>query len=275
MSLQECRTLEVSPVSVPRLLEPVKMVQGTTLNMGILIYCFIQRENSGLSSIMNESSAPLRIVCFGDSLTLGYLSPTQQLPFPESIPYGIYLQEWAGSRAQVLIRGVCGETTQDMRVRFHVDVLDPLPHIVIIVGGTNDLGWGITPPTIMENLRFFYEKAQAHGILPVAVTVPSLRDENRQSNESKEGLPMSAVSPAIKKAIAQRVTLNQAITDFGENNHFPVVDWFSKTCEPCTQTLATEYSNDGLHLTTQGYRKLAGLIWTKVLEEMLTKKSKF
>jgi len=50
-----------------------------------------------------------------------------------------------------------------------------------------------------------------------------------------------------------------------------VVDWFAETCDPQTQALAFEYSNDGLHLNTLGYRKLAELIWTQVLEDLLKK----
>jgi lysophospholipase L1-like esterase len=47
------------------------------------------------------------------------------------------------------------------------------------------------------------------------------------------------------------------------------VDWFGKTCEVGTQALAREYSNDGLHLTEAGYRKLAELIWVQVLEDLV------
>jgi lysophospholipase L1-like esterase len=95
----------------------------------------------------------------------------------ENIPYGTYVQECLGDRGLVLVRGVCGETTQDMRLRFQEDVLDHLPQVAIILGGTNDLSLGISLAAMMENLSFFYEQAQAHGILPVAVTVPSLCED--------------------------------------------------------------------------------------------------
>ncbi len=218
---------------------------------------------------MIHQDRSINIVCFGDSLTLGYLSPTRDSPFPESIPYGAYLRDWLDARAHVLVRGVCGETTEDMRRRFHPDVLDHKPEMVVILGGTNDLSVGISPETIMGNLQVFYDQAQANGLLPVAVTVPSLREDGWLASEGDGGGGVSAISPAIKQAIAQRVVLNQSLKEYCGTRQIPVVDWFAETCEPETQVLASVYSNDGLHLTTTGYRKLAEMIWAQVLENWL------
>jgi len=224
---------------------------------------------------MKDQSPPLKIVCFGDSLTLGYQSPTLRSPLVENIPYGTYVQEYLGDRGLVLVRGVCGETTQDMRLRFQEDVLDHLPQVAIILGGTNDLGVGISLITIMENLSFFYEQAQARGILPVAVTVPSLREDCWQDDEAEEGASRPGITSAIEQAIALRVILNQSIKDFGGERRFPVVDWFAATCEPKAQVLTSEYSNDGLHLTTAGYRKLAEMILEQVLKDLLKEETNF
>ena len=67
----------------------------------------------------------------------------------------------------------------------------------------------------MENLSFFFEQAQAHGILPVAVTVPSLQEDCWLNEGCKEGQSQSGLSPAVEQAIVQRVMLNQSIKDFG------------------------------------------------------------
>jgi acyl-CoA thioesterase I len=218
---------------------------------------------------MRDESPLLKLVCFGDSLTLGYQSPTSRAPFVKNIPYGTYLQELLGDRGWVLVRGVCGETTQNMRLRFQEDVLDHRPQVAIILGGTNDLGLGLSPIIVMENLRFFYEQAQAHGILPVAVTVPSLRDDAGLDDEAEEVQVVSFLTPAMELAIASREILNQSIKDLSRERHIPVVDWFAETCEVGTQALAPKYSNDGLHLNTIGYRKLAETIWKQVLEDLL------
>jgi len=217
--------------------------------------------------VKNGEGSVLNIVCFGDSLTLGYQSPTPRYSVVESIPYGNYLQEWLGERGCVVVKGVCGETTPDMRVRFQADVLAYEPQVAIILGGTNDLGCGFRSEVILDNLRFFYEQAQAHNILPVAVTVPSLRDDFEQDHSS-HGSPITAF---MEEAIALRVGLNRAIIELARSGHFPVVDWFAATCESGTQVLASDYSNDGLHLNTMGYKKLADMIWTQVLEDRLKK----
>jgi acyl-CoA thioesterase-1 len=220
---------------------------------------------------MRYQSQSLKIVCFGDSLTLGYQSPTLRAPFVENMPYGTYVQEWLGDMGRVLVQGVCGETTQDMRLRFQEDVLDHRPQVAIILGGTNDLGLGISLVTMMENLRFFYEQAQAHGIVPVAVTVPSLRDDAGQDEAFEKTQSLRGITPAVERAIALRVVLNQSIKDLSRERNIPVMDWFAETCEVGTQALAPEYSNDGLHLNTMGYRKLAELVWKEVLEDILKK----
>ena len=88
-------------------------------------------------------------------MTLGYQSPTLCSPSVQNIPYGNYVQEWLGDRGRVLVHGVCGETTQDMQLRYQEDVLDHLPQVVIILGGTNDLGLGISATAIIGTLRFF------------------------------------------------------------------------------------------------------------------------
>jgi len=218
---------------------------------------------------MRDQPPPLNIVCFGDSLTLGYQSPTLRSPSVQNIPYGNYLQEWLGDRGRVLVHGVCGETTQDMQLRYQEDVLDHLPQVVIILGGTNDLGLGINSTAIIGNLSFFYEQAQARGILPVAVTVPSLRDDVGQNEVFEEGQTLRELTPTVERAIALRVVLNQSIKELSCERHIPVVDWFAETSEVGTQALAPEYSNDGLHLNTMGYRKLAELVWKEVLEDLL------
>ncbi len=212
---------------------------------------------------------PINIVCFGDSLTLGYLSPTRDLPFPEHVPYGTYLQEWLGANGDVVIHGVCGETTQDMRTRFRAQVLDLLPQVVIILGGTNDLGVNLPSVTIFENLRFFYEAAQARGILPIAVTIPSLREDIWQDDTLVDPRAVGGMTPVMQQAIALRVNLNQQILELGSQQKFPVIDWFTETCDSTTQALALEYSNDGLHLNVAGYRKLAELLKTQVLEDLV------
>lgn len=208
--------------------------------------------NVGEGAIME-----LKIVCFGDSLTEGYQSSA--IGSQGFTPYGRFLQERLGKRGRVWIRGVCGETTQDMQLRFVGDVLSLDPRYVVILGGTNDLGYGWPPQTIFDNLVRMYLQAQSHGIIPVGVTIPSLGGWERDR---------ASGSSLIDQAIQSRLTVNQALFQYCSTNQIPLVDAFTATCDSGSQELASQYSEDGLHLTTLGYRTIADLLWSQIFEPL-------
>ena len=200
-------------------------------------------------------SSPI-LVCFGDSLTAGYQVQAETgIPLPDT-PYGGFLQEWLGARGRVSVKGVCGETTSDMATRFSRDVLDAVPSHTVILGGTNDLGWGVVPSTIIANLERFYTLALAAGIQPVGVTIPSLRVEGSGAG----------VLPAwIQSHIHGRLEVNRLVMERCARHHIPCVDLFQATSEGPSCLLAPRFSSDGLHLNTAGYRALARLVWNEVL----------
>ncbi len=186
------------------------------------------------------------IIAFGDSLTVGYQSPTPEHPMGQTTPYGRFLQNLLGKDAQVKIRGINGELTHEMLLRLDRDVISRGPDDVIILGGTNDLGWGKPPGEIMANLESMYGRVMQAGIRPVAVTVPSIR--------------------GFDALIPPRRELNRMILDLCGRESIPAVDLFTATAEPQSLRLAEIYSNDGLHLTTAGYRLLAELLHKNVYQ---------
>jgi acyl-CoA thioesterase I len=194
---------------------------------------------------------PPLIVCFGDSLTAGYQSPTRQTPRIMETPYGQFLQERLGERARVKVSGICGEVTGEMAMRFRADVLQASPAYVVILGGSNDLGWNAQPAEIMRNLVKMYEQARASGVQPVAVTVPSIRMD------------------LMGNHITRRQILNRLILDYCATRQVTCVDLFTATSDPETHELMAEYSNDGLHLTIAGYRRLADLLYDDVFAKIL------
>lgn len=210
---------------------------------------------------MTASSSPPLIICFGDSLTAGFQTPTSENQGAVETPYGRFLQEALGPRATVAVSGICGEMTGEMLMRFRADVLAHHPAFVVILGGTNDLGWNARPAEIMRNLLKMYEQARASGTEPVGVTVPSLR-----AGQTADG---GAGEPWIRDHVSRRLELNGLITDYCRSKGIPCVDLFSATAEPDTRLLALPYSNDGLHLTTAGYRLLAALLFSEVFAPRL------
>jgi len=182
----------------------------------------------------------MRIITFGDSLTVGYQTPSDANPGGVPTPYGRMLQEMFGPSVEVVVSGVNGELTGEMALRLGRDVIVLKPDVAVILGGSNDLGWNAQPAAILRNLVTMYERCRAAGITPVAVTVPSIR--------------------GVDALIPDRLALNRLILEYGRTRPQPVVDLFTATAEPGTGRLAGPYSNDGLHLTTEGYRVFAELV---------------
>jgi lysophospholipase L1-like esterase len=139
----------------------------------------------------------------------------------------------------------------------------------VILGGTNDLGWNAGPADIMRNLLNMYELALSAEIRPVAVTVPSIRANwpdgdwsvPAGSDQDSEGRRW------LQDHIQRRLALNRLIGDYCKALGVTCLDLFAATAEPDTLALAAPYSNDGLHLTTDGYRLLATLLYERVFAE--------
>ena len=197
-------------------------------------------------------SQPIKIVAFGDSLTAGAQAPSPGNPMGESTPYGIFLKEMLGETAEVFVSGISGELTDQMIMRLGRNVLPLKPDYVVVLGGTNDLGWNSRPREIMKNLVAIYERIRGGGAEPVAVTVPSI-------------LGFDALIPP-------RQELNDLIMEYcrGKDQHF--IDLFQATAEPETLRLSGPLTGDGLHLTTEGYRRIAELLYEEVFSPLMNKK---
>lgn len=154
---------------------------------------------------------------------------------------------------------MCGEVTGEMLLRFRASVLDRRPRVVIILGGTNDLGWHADPAEIMRNLLKMYELARANAIVPVPVTVPSIRIE------LGEGNPEAA--SWLAQHIHHRQALNASIAEYAVTKGLRYLDLFTATAEPDSLMLAQPYSNDGLHLTTAGYRLFGQLAYERLFAD--------
>ncbi len=200
------------------------------------------------------------VICFGDSLTAGFQSPTRENPVGEETPYGQFLQEQLGVEAEVRVSGICGELTGEMVMRFRRDVLDHKPGYVPILGGTNDLGWNASPAEIMRNLVKMYEQTLAIGGVPIPVTVPSIRIVDGQGGREAQEW--------VAAHLGRRRELNDLIQAYAASKDLACVDLHNATADPNNGQLAEVYSNDGIHLTTAGYRLFAEQV-NRVLKPML------
>lgn len=196
--------------------------------------------------------SPALVVCVGDSLTVGFQSPSRENPGGIETPYGRFLQERLGGEVLVHISGVCGEVTKDMVERFRRSVAGRKADYVVILGGTNDIEGGVSPEQIMANLTALYELTVKAGGVPIPVTVPSIRMEGNWSVSDASAWKVRYLDP--------RTVLNRLIRNYAESHSLAVVDLFSATLDSESGQLAAIYSNDGLHFTTAGYRRFAELV---------------
>jgi len=210
----------------------------------------------------SQTRKPL-VICFGDSLTVGYRG-TDGLSVGSDVPYGGFLQKWMESRGRVVVSGLCGELTADMVKRFTRDVVNLKPDYTVILGGTNDLGWGIVPSVIVQNLTRMYHQAFEARIQPVGVTVPSIRPEEPLSAPGVSGISDGSLPEWVQSHISSRLLLNRLIEAACFAQKIPCVDLFSETAEGPHHFLAASFSSDGLHLSREGYERFAKIVWEQV-----------
>ncbi len=207
------------------------------------------------------------LVCFGDSLTAGYQIGAGGVNI--DMPPGKFIQQWAGTRAEIVVTGICGEVTGDMVHRFSRDVVAHAPEIAVILGGTNDLGCGEDPQRICQNLEHLYRVALDAGIQPVGVTVPSICIDDDElgltlKEESRSDRPLPGW---VQTHIDRRLVLNQKITEACQALSMKCLDLFGETSEGPHQLLATRFSSDDLHFNAAGYEVFARLVWRQLLTE--------
>jgi lysophospholipase L1-like esterase len=145
-----------------------------------------------------------------------------------------------------LNRGISGQTTPQMLVRFRPDAIDLKPAVVVILAGTNDIAGNTGPSTlemIEENIISMAELAKANSIKVVLSSVLPAFDY-----PWKPG-----INPAEKI-----VALNAMIKKYADNNGIIYLDYFSSMADE-RNGLKSEYSDDGVHPNEAGYRVMAPL----------------
>lgn len=190
----------------------------------------------------NKTLPPLkheqRVVFMGDSITDSWDDPRYGGFFPGK-PY--------------INRGISGQTTPQMLIRFRADVIDLKPKVVVILAGTNDLAGNTgptTPQAIEDNLASMAELADAHGIRVVFASVLPVSDY-----EIRDGKP---IVQTVRRPPAQILALNKWIKDYAAAHQHVYLDYFSAMVD-AKGFLKDELSDDGLHPNPQGYAVMAPL----------------
>jgi lysophospholipase L1-like esterase len=146
----------------------------------------------------------------------------------------------------VVGRGISGQTSPQMLLRFMQDVVELHPRVVHIMAGTNDVA-GNTGPTsaqdFQNNIMAMVELAKAHKIKVVLASIP----------------PASAFPwhPGLQPA-ADIVALNTWLRGYAKSSGSSYVDYYSALVDP-QGGFQKALSNDGVHPNRDGYAKMQSL----------------
>jgi len=144
-------------------------------------------------------------------------------------------------------RGISGQTTPQMLVRFRADVIKLKPKVVVILAGTNDIAGNTGPSTlemIEDNILSMAQLAKANGIRVVLCSVLPVYDY-----PWKPG-----IEPANKI-----IALNQMLKKDAEIGGMIYVNLYSAFVNE-QKGMKAEYSEDGVHPNVAGYKVMEPLV---------------
>ncbi|TVQ03380.1 MAG: acylhydrolase [Balneolaceae bacterium] len=176
-----------------------------------------------------------RVVFMGNSITEGWSNHYPE--FFEGKPY--------------MNRGISGQTTPQMLVRFRSDVIELKPEVVVILAGTNDIAGNTGPSTInmiTDNLFSMAELASVHGIRVILSSVLPVYDY-----PWRPGLEPSR----------KIVELNNRIRYYAAMNGHYYLDYFSETANN-RNGMKENLAYDGVHPNREGY-----ILMSRMAEEAI------
>ncbi|GIL38238.1 GDSL-type esterase/lipase family protein [Roseiterribacter gracilis] len=191
----------------------------------------LDRYRADNRTLLASSDARPRIVLLGDSILFHWTD--DKLPAP--------------AKLNLINRGIPGQNTTQMLLRFEDDVVALAPKTVVLMGGTNDLRVYEGEPAAARddvvaratrNLTAMADIAQAQGIKVILCTVPPFGSD-----------------PKLQRDLGTVLALNDWIRSFAKARTYPVADTFMSLADPAGY-LPVELAPDGLHPNDEGYRRM-------------------
>lgn len=175
-----------------------------------------------------------RVVFMGDSITEGW--GTNGTP-------GFFDND------KMVERGISGEVTAQMVLRFRRDVIDLKPKTVVILCGCNDIALNqgeYNEDYTFGNIVTMVQLAKANKIKPIVCSV----------------LPAAAFPwrPEVKDSSEKVASLNARLRDYCAKNRIKYVDYFPAMVAEDGISLNPNYTNDGIHPTLPGYEVMESII---------------
>lgn len=150
-------------------------------------------------------------------------------------------------------RGIGGQTTPQMLLRFRQDVINLNPEVVVILAGTNDIAGNTGPMTLEEirdNLVSMAELSQAHGIKVILCSVLP----------AHEYIWRPGLEPNVKIP-----RLNSMLREYSRESGVYYLDYFGTMADE-RNGLPEAYARDGVHPTREGYDVMKSLLLAALQE---------
>ena len=206
--------------------DPIKLQADLTRAQKTLLdWPNLTRYSADNAKLAPAASGEKRVVFMGDSITDAW--GRRGGKFWPDLPY--------------VNRGISGQTTPQMLLRFRPDVIDLGAKVVVILAGTNDLAGNTGPMTLEQiegNLESMAQLAKANGIRVVMSSVMPVCDYHRPQTARRQP----------EKIIA----LNQWIEAYCKKNKLVYLDYYSAMIDDA-KMLKKEITEDGLHPNPAGY----------------------
>ena len=198
----------------------------------------LKRYHEQDATLPAPGSGERRVVFMGDSITEGWMNhgAGASEANPGFFPGKPYID-----------RGISGQTTPQMLLRFRQDVIDLKPSVVVIFAGINDVAGNtgdMTPQQTEENLTSMAELAKAHDIRVVMCSILPAFDFPWK--------PGREPAPKI-------VEINRWIKTYAESNGHVYVDFYSAMVD-ARGGLPANLSHDGVHPKPAGYAIMNPLV---------------
>ena len=179
-----------------------------------------------------------RVVFMGDSITDAWAAQARYGPFFPGKPY--------------VGRGISGQTTPQMLVRFRPDVIDLKPKAVVILAGTNDIAGNTGPVTnedIQRNIASMSELAKANNIKVILASITP----TSAYHTPERGVPQTTTRPMDRIR-----AINDWMKKYAADNGHVYLDYFSAMVDQ-SGVMKTELTADDLHPNAAGYAIMAPL----------------
>jgi lysophospholipase L1-like esterase len=213
--------------------------QVTRLESRLKDWPALARYGNENAKLTPPSKDDRRVVFMGDSITDSWQSPRFGGFFPGK-PY--------------IDRGISGQTTPQMLLRFRADVIALQPKVVVILAGTNDIA-GNTGSTTLEaiedNLVSMAELAKANHVQVVLASLLPVSDYEK----TKDG---KLIIQSTKRPPEKIKALNDWMKKYAAANRLVYLDYYSAMIDD-KGFLRYELSDDGLHPNAKGYAVMAPL----------------